>query len=138
MRLYPMRVPGEWMNASVDAPRLREPRDVAARQPRVHVADELVVLVVQSTMPMQFGPSSAIPWRIAMSRTSRCIGGGLAALDHAAARDHEVGTPASAASCANRAARSGFTARITVSGRSGSAVERRVARLAVDLVVAWG
>ena len=52
------------------------------------------MLVVQSTMPMQFGPSSAIPWRIAMSRTVALhLGGRLAALDHAAARDRRGGTP---------------------------------------------
>ncbi len=80
------------------------------------------MLVVQSTMPMQFGPSSAIPWRIAMSRTSRCI---VAAASPPSTTPPpgmtRLGTPASAASCAKRVARSGFTARITVSGRSGRA-----------------
>ena len=63
-----------------------------------------------------------MPWRIAISRTVRCISAAASPPSTTPPPGITIdGIPASAASCVNRAARSGFTARITVSGRSGSA-----------------
>ena len=80
------------------------------------------LLVVQSTAPMQLGPSSAMPCRTAISATARCIAAAASPPSTTPPPGiTRLGTPASAASCAKRAARSGLTARITESGRSGSA-----------------
>ena len=97
----------------------------------------VAAFVVRSTMPMQFGPRRAIPWARAISATSRCI--------RAAASPPSttpppgmitLGTPARAASSTTAVARSGLTATRTRVGTSGQRVERRVAGLAVELVVA--
>ena len=105
-----------------DAAGLGDAGDAAATSHGVTSPMYVALRVVRSTMPMQFGPRIAVPVAIAISRTSACI--------RAAASPPSttpppgmttVRTPASAASRVNCAARSGFTARTTVSGTSGSA-----------------
>ena len=63
-----------------------------------------------------------MPCRIAMSATARCISAAASPPSTTPPPGiTRLGMPASAASWANRAARSGLTARIAVSGRSGRA-----------------
>ena len=106
-----------------DAPRLGEPGDVATREPRVHVADVVGAVGRPVDHAHAVGPEErdAVADRDRRG-PSRCIAAAASPPSTTPPPGMtRLGTPASAASCAKRAARSGFTARITVSGRSGSA-----------------
>ena len=108
-----------------------------ARQPRVHVAD--VVRSCWSSSrpcPCSWGRGARSRGGSRCRATSRCISAAASPPSTTPPPGMtRLGTPASAASWAKRAARSGLTARITVSGRSGRSPRRRVARLPVDLRV---
>ncbi len=82
----------------------------------------VAALATRSMTPMQFGPSSASPcWR-AMRATSACIAAAAAPPSTTPPPGMmTAGTPAAAAASVIVAARSGLSARIAMSGRSGSA-----------------
>lgn len=80
------------------------------------------LLNVKSTTPMQLGPTSASPWRRAISATSTCIAAAAAPPSTTPPPGMiTAGTPAAAASRVTIAARSGFRATSAMSGRSGRA-----------------
>ena len=94
---------------------------MAARQPRVDVADVVGACWSSSRpCPCSWGRGARSRGGSRSRATSRCIAAAASPPSTTPPPGMtRLGTPASAASCANRAARSGFTARITVSGRSG-------------------
>ena len=119
IREKPIRLP-EWMKASVTEPDWAIPTTPPRGSHGLTSPMYVALFVVRSTRPMQLGPSRAIPWRRAISRTSRCI----AAAAAPPSTTPPPGTttaraPAAAASATTAAARRGLTATTTVSGTSG-------------------
>ena len=85
---------------------------------------------------MQFGPTSARPCSRAIRATSACIAAAASPPSTTPPPGMmTAGTPAAAAASVTDAARNGLSATTAMSGPLRERVERRVARLAVELVV---
>ena len=136
IRENPIRVPR--MDERVgDRARLGDPGHAAPRQVRRDVAD------VGRAVRVEVDDAHAVGTERARDRARARSARPRACIAAAASPPSTTpppgmmtaGTPAAAAASATGAARSGLRATRTMSGRSGSVVERRIARLAVELVV---
>ena len=80
----------------------------------------VALFAVKSMTPMQFGPTSAMPCRRAMSATSSCIAAAAAPPSTTPPPGiMTAGMPAAAAAAVTPAARSGLRATSAMSGVSG-------------------
>ena len=121
IRLKPTRDP-EWTNASVTDPDWAMP----ATPPRGRYGETspiyVAALATRSMTPMQLGPTSARPCSRAIRATSICIAAAASPPSTTPPPGMmTAGTPAAAAASVIPGARAVLTARIAMSGRSGSA-----------------